>query len=158
MRRIIIHTTDAKGRNFVTRNAFNNSKNNLQSNLRNNSQRVIPSSVLREHNEIEKVNNNSKSVEENRNEKSPLNEKRTERYTITRYKNYSRKSGVYAYAFSPDKSTIYVYFNDHHLYKYDDVSSYKFRISEMIKRAKSGWGLNRYINKHKPSYYYKGRW
>lgn len=83
---------------------------------------------------------------------------REEQFDIYRYKNYSRKSGVYAFAISPDKTIIYVYFNGGSLYKYDISSAPEYAINNMVKRAKSGWGLNRYINKHKPDYYFKGKW
>lgn len=89
-----------------------------------------------------------------------INNGRSEKYPILRYKNYSRKSGVYAYAISPDKRIIYVYFigKKRALYKYDVESASSFEIREMVKRAKSGWGLNRYINKHEPGYYYRGKY
>lgn len=80
------------------------------------------------------------------------------KYPFTRYKNYSRKSGVYAYGISPDKTDIHILFTSGAIYKYDTKSTPSFRIAEMIKRAKSGWGLNRYLNWKRPGYYYKGRW
>lgn len=83
---------------------------------------------------------------------------RTEKYPVYRYKNYSRKSGVYAYAISPDGTIIYVYFKGKKRgwYKYDVYSAPRFVIKNMVKRAKSGWGLNRYINKHPDTYFWKG--
>lgn len=79
-------------------------------------------------------------------------------YPIYEYRNYSRKSGVYAFAYSPDKSIIYVYFKGKKRgwYKYDKKSAPSYVIDEMIQRAVKGWGLNRYINKHPQTYYWKG--
>lgn len=79
-------------------------------------------------------------------------------YTVYRYKNYSRRSGVYAYAYSPKKDIIYVYFTGKKRgwYKYDKRSAPGYVIDEMIQRARKGWGLNRYINKHPDTYYWKG--
>ena len=83
---------------------------------------------------------------------------RTRTYPVYRYKNYSRRSGVYAYALSPDERIIYVYFlgKKRGWYKYDYNSAPSYVIDNMVKRAKSGWGLNRYINKHPMTYYWKG--
>lgn len=99
-----------------------------------------------------------KTEEAKKTEAERLSEKRNQAYPVFRYKNYSRKSGVYAYAISPDKSTIYVYFlgRKRGWYKYDVHSAPTFVIQEMVKRAIKGWGLNRYINKHPQTYYWKG--
>lgn len=79
-------------------------------------------------------------------------------YPFMRYKNSSNRSGVYGYAISPDDSTIYVYFTGKKrgFYKYDTESAPSYVIKEMIRRARGGWGLNRYINKHPKTYYWKG--
>ena len=89
-----------------------------------------------------------------------LENKRNKTYPVYRYKNYSRKSGVYAYAYSPDHSIIYVYFTGpaRAWYKYDTKSGPNWVIWEMIKKAKKGWGLNRFINKHPKTYYWKGKY
>lgn len=81
-------------------------------------------------------------------------------YPVYQYKNYSRKSGVYAYAYSPNNAIIYVYFlgANKAWYKYDTKSAPSYVIDEMIRRAKNGWGLNRYINKHPKTYYWKGHY
>lgn len=85
---------------------------------------------------------------------------RTMVYPVYRYKNYSRRSGVYAYAYSNDKTIIYVYFIGERRawYKYDIKSASRPLIEEMIRRAKKGWGLNRFINKHPKTYYWKGKY
>lgn len=89
-----------------------------------------------------------------------LENKRNKTYPVYRYKNYSRRSGVYAYAYSSDHSVIYVYFTgkDRAWYKYDVKSGPNWVIWEMIRRAKKGWGLNRFINKHPKTYYWKGKY
>lgn len=99
-----------------------------------------------------------KTPEVKKSEEEIKEKKRNEVYPVFRYKNYSRKSGVYAYAISPDKKVIYVYFlgKKRGWYKYDVYSAPEFIIKNMVKRALSGWGLNRYINKHPQTYYWKG--
>ena len=78
-------------------------------------------------------------------------------YPVYKYKNYSRRSGVYAYAYNPQKTVIYVYFTGDkqawYRYYYGDGANVK----RMIQHAKSGYGLNRYINKNLPPYYWKGK-
>lgn len=98
--------------------------------------------------------------EESEDREANRNNRRNMAYPVFRYKNYSRRSGVYAYAISPDKKIIYVYFlgKKRGWYKYDTFSAPQFVIKEMVNRAISGWGLNRYINKHPQTYYWKGRY
>lgn len=81
-------------------------------------------------------------------------------YPVYRYANYSKRSGVYAYAFNSDETIIYVYFlgKKRAWYKYDIQSAPKYVIKEMIRRAVNGWGLNRYINAHPKTYYWKGNY
>lgn len=104
--------------------------------------------------EQKEKNEEEKRAEEEKAAKDPRNQV----YPVFRYKNYSRKSGVYAYAISPNKKIIYVYFlgKKRGWYKYDTQSAPEFVINNMVKRAISGWGLNRYINKHPQTYYWKG--
>lgn len=99
-----------------------------------------------------------KRYEEKGKEESEKYNNRKGEYPITRYKNYSRKSGVYAYGMNEEGTDIHIYFSSGAIYKYNTESAPIFRIREMIKRAKSGWGLNRYLNWKRPGYYYKGRW
>ena len=103
------------------------------------------------------VNNQNKEKTSEPSNETKLNP-RTQVYPVFRYKNYSRKSGVYAYAYSPDNTIIYVYFlgKKRGWYKYDQFSSNKSMIERMIQLAKKGWGLNRFINKHPQTYYWKG--
>lgn len=95
-----------------------------------------------------------------KNEEEKAKDPRNMVYPVFRYKNYSRRSGVYAYAISPNKKIIYVYFlgKKRGWYKYDTMSAPSFVIENMVKRAISGWGLNRYINKHPQTYYWKGQY
>lgn len=94
------------------------------------------------------------------NEEKEAKNPRNQVYPVFRYKNYSRRSGVYAYAISPDKTIIYVYFlgKNRGWYKYDIYSAPSYVIKNMVKRAISGWGLNRYINAHPQTYYWKGHY
>lgn len=81
-------------------------------------------------------------------------------YPIYKYKNYSHRSGVYAYAYSPDKKEIYIYFKGpkRAWYKYSKKDISAWIVDTMIRRAKRGWGLNRFINKYLPQYYWKGHY
>lgn len=83
---------------------------------------------------------------------------RNKNYTIYRYANLSKRSGVFAYAFNNDETIIYVYFTGkrHGWYKYDTKSAPEFVIKARIEKAKKGYGLNRYINKHPKTYFWKG--
>lgn len=90
--------------------------------------------------------------------KDATEKERKASYPVYRYKDYSRRSGVYAYAYSPGKDIIYIYFTGKKRgwYKYDIESAPEYVINNMIKKAKKGYGLNRYINKHPRTYYWKG--
>lgn len=132
---------DAKGRTFVNRNG---AINRNQPSKEETTKKAY----------VNKLNEEGKANTEKEREENP----RTKTYPVYRYKNYSRKSGVYAYAYSPDKTVIYIYFKGKRRgwYKYDIYSAPRWMIETMIKRAKSGWGLNRYVNKHPQTYYWKG--
>lgn len=117
----------------------------------------------REQEELEEENKFNKFKEEHTEKwREYINkgDRREQVYPVFRYKNYSRKSGVYAYAISPDKKIIYVYFlgKKRGWYKYDTFSAPAWIIKEMVQRAKKGWGLNRFINQHPKTYYWKGQY
>ena len=134
---------DANGRTFVTNRNGNGIARNQPS-----------KEEIAKKEYVNRINREGEERTEKERESNP----RTKTYPVYRYKNYSRKSGVYAYAYSPDNTVIYIYFKGKRRgwYKYDIYSAPRWMIETMIKRAKSGWGLNRFVNKHPKTYYWKG--
>jgi hypothetical protein len=61
------------------------------------------------------------------------------------YANLSRKSGVASYVFGP--GWIEVRFKDGSTYRYDYPTTGKYLVDQMVILARSGHGLNRFINK-----------
>lgn len=72
---------------------------------------------------------------------------------MKRYANLSARSGVQSYDYdSVNYEYITVKFKDGSIYTYTTASNSLSTIMDMIGRGNIGVGLNRYINKYKPSY------
>jgi hypothetical protein len=105
----------------------------------------------------------AKELEEQRRsgiEKMAKEQTTPEMHTKT-YKNLSRRSGVdkYTYGKKPNGDDfIWIYFKGGSVYKYDTESAGREHMDKMLRNAARGFWLNRYVNKYKPNYYFKGRY
>ena len=75
------------------------------------------------------------------------------------YLNLSKRSGVKKYRVGKlpnGDDYIWIWFTSGHLYKYSTSSCGAYHMDKLMRNAARGWWLNRYLNKYRPPYYWKG--
>ena len=124
--------------------------------------KVIVKDSLKERYEVIKKNLEEKKARLAKEEERKRGVERVRRepiQPIKTYKNLSQRSGVDKYQFGKlpnGDDYIWIYFKSGHVYKYSTSSAGAYHMDKMLRNAARGWWLNRYVNKYKPGYYYKG--